>query len=170
MRLAAPAALVFLMACAQPPAPGWTRHRLAGRFACDLPSAWKQADEEAVPGQVSFMGDDAAIRVRFHDPKSSFADAEAYLRDPAGAKDALEDPAASVAGRQARVFHRRYALDLTGPEDAKPREEWIYESIVLVPASGGFWSLKFRRPSAPVAKPAGLDVFQGFLKTFQPLN
>jgi hypothetical protein len=72
----------------------------------------------------------------------------------------------TVAGRPAERWRRTRQ---TRPKGG-PAEEWTYEEMVFLADRKGFWALWFTSTSYVFrSEPRGLEVWQRFLESFEPL-
>lgn len=72
----------------------------------------------------------------------------------------------SVAGRPAKVFDRKVCKYIP-PEVLNPKKIAIYERFVVMPASEGFYVLRYSAPEDTAEKYQG--VFEKVISSFEPL-
>ncbi len=166
------AAAVLLCWCAEagaaPPAPGWRLENLQGVRHCEIPEDWRRSE--------SFY--DPLLGTIFSDGRLKISVTQGKAQGP-GPKTPKENRAVyevgsefapagtlTVAGRPAERWSRtRHTRPKGGPPN-----EWIYEEMVFIEDQKGFWALWFTSPSRVYrSEPQGLEVWQRFLESFEPL-
>jgi hypothetical protein len=153
---------------AAPPAPGWRLENLQGVRHCEIPEDWQRSESEYDPLRAVVFSDGRLMikvargKAQGPGPKTpkeyrAFYEAGSEFA-PAGTL--------TVAGRLAERWRRTREVR---PKGGHP-EEWIYEEMVFLTDREGFWALWFTSSSLVLrSEPRGLEVWQRFLESFEPL-
>ena len=155
-------------------AEGWKQEGLPGVFRCEIPKDWGSLTPVLPTGDICklFGNGRQLIRVEHQGyqgpgPKTP----REYLAQFELAADRRFVPGASleVSGRPAQRWSRRYEVRPRSHRGPKP-EEFLYNEIVFLEGSNGFWALRFSSSSVVYSKePPGLAIWGHFLKSFQLL-
>ena len=165
--------LAVLLCCwaetgAAPPPPGWRLENLQGLRRLEIPVSWQRSESDYDPLRATVFSD-GVLMIKVARGKTQGPGPKTPKEYRAVYEVGSEFASAgtlTVAGRPAERWRRTRETRRKG----RPAGEYIYEEMVFLTDREGFWALWFTSSSLVLrSEPRGLEVWQRFLESFEPL-